>query len=673
MVAFVASRAFDMTASALGSIKGLSRSTFVVSGGEDQQIFSGTYTVSDDVIQSGFVSSIQMNKLSVDQYGRSYYTVANITGINLDAAILWDLADIGDTTNLYSFLFEGNDLLTGSAGDDVLKGFGGNDRLIGGAGKDFLYGGDGNDTIDGGSARDIMWGGLGNDIYYVDRSSDVVNELVDEGLDRVNASIKWTLAANIEQLVLTGGASIDGFGNSFDNYLIGNAGANKLYGLDGNDTLGGGAGVDSLYGGLGDDVYIVSGIEDIISDSGGNDTVWTTATYDLSSSSGVENIILNGSAAINATGNNAANTLTGNSGVNILTGLGGDDTYIVGAGDTVVEAATSGSGIDTVISSVSWTLGANLENLVLTGTGAINGVGNSLNNLIEGNAAKNSLSGGAGVDTVSYSSAAGKVVVNLSLTGMQKTGDVLAGFENIRGSAYGDHLTGDRNANLIDGGLGKDTMYGGAGDDTYVVDNVGDVVREYQNAGNDTIRSSLSWSISANPGVENIILTGLEDIDATGNYFNTAGSGKNLLVGNVGNNTLNGKGGADSLTGGLGSDRFVFDTALGSGNVDRITDFSVEDDLIVLDTSVFSEIVADISYPGEPLWTEENFRIISGVQADPAEDGLLDSNDFIIYNDTTGALIYDSDGSGVGAGVQFATLISGLKLIGLSAANFEII
>jgi Ca2+-binding RTX toxin-like protein len=112
----------------------------------------------------------------------------------------------------------------------------------------------------------------------------------------------------------------------------------------------------------------------------------------------LENLTLTGTGAINGTGNSLNNVLTGNSAANVLTGGAGNDTYVVGAGDTVVEAANEGT--DLVQSSVSWTLGANLENLTLTGTGAINGTGNSLNNVLTGNSAANVLTGGAGNDTL---------------------------------------------------------------------------------------------------------------------------------------------------------------------------------------------------------------------------------------------------------------------------------
>ena len=126
----------------------------------------------------------------------------------------------------------------------------------------------------------------------------------------------------------------------------------------------------------------------------------SSITYALGAD--VENLLLTGTAAINATGNTLDNTLTGNTGNNVLSGGAGNDTLIGGTGnDTmiggtgndiyVVDAAATwprrlvGEGTDTVQSSVTYTLGANVENLSLTGTAAINATGNTLDNVLTGN------------------------------------------------------------------------------------------------------------------------------------------------------------------------------------------------------------------------------------------------------------------------------------------------
>ncbi len=106
----------------------------------------------------------------------------------------------------------GNDVLTGGRGDDTLNGLAGNDRL---------NGGQGNDVLDGGTGVDTMQGGTGNDIYTVDRPGDVVTEFVNEGIDTVHSSMTYTLGANLEHLILTGTAAINGTGNALNNVLAG--------------------------------------------------------------------------------------------------------------------------------------------------------------------------------------------------------------------------------------------------------------------------------------------------------------------------------------------------------------------------------------------------------------------------------------------------------------------
>jgi Ca2+-binding RTX toxin-like protein len=141
-----------------------------------------------------------------------------------------------------------------------------------------------------------------------------------------------------------------------------------------------------------------------------------------------------------------------------------NDTYVVTQANTRIIELPNG-GTDLVRANVSFTLGANLENLTLTGTNAINGIGNAGNNVITGNSSNNVLSGLGGVDTVSYATATAGVTVSLALTTPQNTGvagtDTLTGFENLTGSNFADNLTGSSAANVINGGAGVDIMSGG--------------------------------------------------------------------------------------------------------------------------------------------------------------------------------------------------------------------
>jgi trimeric autotransporter adhesin len=177
---------------------------------------------------------------------------------------------------------------------------------------------------------------LGND-------SDVVTELAGEGSDSVTSSVTYTLAANVEHLILTGSTNLNGIGNASDNILLGNAGRNILSGNAGNDTLDGGAGADTLSGGLGDDTYMVDNAGDIVTESltQGTDTVNSSVTLTLGSN--IEHLVLTGSNAISGTANALDNYVTGNAANNSLTGGAGCDVLNGGAGNDVV---TGGTGND---------------------------------------------------------------------------------------------------------------------------------------------------------------------------------------------------------------------------------------------------------------------------------------------------------------------------------------
>ncbi|MBS3026116.1 MAG: DUF4347 domain-containing protein [Dolichospermum sp. DET50] len=421
--------------------------------------------------------------------------------ISIDTSNTTNQLDIPGTT---VFGFERFDL-SGFTGTISFNGTTGNDWVKGGTGNDDLTGGNGNDYLNGGTGIDFLIGGKGNDTFVVDDIGDIIAEGLNDGIDTVESSITWTLKNHLENLTLTGTTAINGTGNNLNNIITGNTGNNTLDGGLGNDTLIGGLGNDTLIGGVGNDSYYVDSTANIITELVGQgiDSVYSTITYTLTTYT--ENLTLQGTTAINGTGNNLNNIITGNAADNVLTGGTGADTLIGGAGndsyyvdntaDSITENANEGT--DIVFSSVTYTLTTNIENLTLQGTTAINGTGNNLNNIITGN-------------------------------------------------------TGN---NVLTGGLGNDTLIGGAGNDSYYVDNTADSITENLNEGTDIVFSSVTYTLTTN--LENLTLQGTTAINGIGNDLNnsiTGNTGNNVLTGGLGNDTLTGNAGSDTLIGGLGND-----------------------------------------------------------------------------------------------------------------------
>jgi Ca2+-binding RTX toxin-like protein len=441
------------------------------------------------------------------------------------------------------------DELSGLGGDDRLEGLGGADRLKGGTGRDTLLGGNGGDTLDGGSGADALTGGAGNDTYFVDSIADLLTELGGGGDDQVQSRVSHTLSANIERLVLLGSA-VRGTGNELANTLLGNAAANWLRGLAGMDRIGGGPGSDTLDGGTGRD---------------------------------------------------------------FLDGGPGDDSYFVDqARDVVSESRLAADGgRDIVYAQVSWALGAYQEELVLLGTGNLNGAGNAQDNVLFGN-------------------------------------------------------SGD---NLLNGSFGIDTLHGGRGNDTYFLDSYGDTVIEFPDpliGGIDRVYASFSYALGA--GEDELVLVGTHALDGEGNaHANTltGQSGDNALQGHGGDDTLSGEGGNDSLAGGPGHDlirggagRDVFLLDGAGTNADLIEDFSSGADRLALPQG-------ELDLPGGVL-DARHLRQGPGVVA------AQDADDRLVYDTTTGRLYLDRDGAGGAEPVQLAQLSGDAPPV-LSAADVFVV
>lgn len=526
--------------------------------------------------------------------------------------------------------------LTGTPGDDIIHGLGGDDQLFGQGGNDQLFGDDGNDKLFAGTGRDVLSGGAGDDTIFIAVGGAGDGDVIDGGAgtdylslqfdDGFTAAITLSIAdpgveqvlpdgtriVGIESIQFLGGAGADTltggdladaiYGGAGDDTIQGGGGNDDLGGYAGNDIVDGGAGNDQLYGGDGSDQLFGGAGDDTLHGQGGSDVLH----------GGDGNDVLYGSVSRGETG---SDILYGDAGDDVfhagvnpveMHGGSGDDTYWIDRfGNTVVEAP--GEGTDTVYAGVTFRLPDNVENLVMSGTlypGA-HGIGNALDNVITADDNGNSLYGAGGNDT-------------------------------LHGGASDDYL---------DGGVGADTMDGGAGNDTYVVGSAGDVVTELPGQGTDTVRAATSYHLGDN--VEDLVLIGSHAADGTGNALD------NSITGNDAANVLDGGLGADTLTGGSGADSFVFDSALGAGNVDRITDFISGVDSLRLDPAIFTALPAGALSP-------DAFALGTAAQ---------DADDRILYDAATGSLRYDPDGAGGSDAQVFATVTPGTAL---SASDFLI-
>ncbi|TIU24208.1 MAG: calcium-binding protein [Mesorhizobium sp.] len=375
-----------------------------------------------------------------------------------------------------------------------------------------------------------------------------------------------------------------------------------LYGTSGADVLQG-TGAHTMIGYGGNDTYYVDNAGDKVNEAagGGTDRVLTSLNYALAAGSEIELLATtnpSGTTAINLSGNAFAQTIQGNAGANVINGLagadtmvgyGGNDTYYVDKiGDRVIE--TVGGGTDKVLASLS-----------------------------------HALSAGSQIEVLAINNPSGTTAINLN------------------GNEFAQSIQGNAGANVINGLGGADTMVGYGGNDIYYVDNAGDRAVEAVGGGTDRVLASVSHVLSAGSQIELLATTnpsGTTAINLTGNEFAQS------IGGNAGANVINGGRGADTLTGNGGNDAFVFNTALGAGNIDRVIDFNKLQDKIYIDNAIFA---------GLSSGALTSTAFFAGAAAH-------DSSDRILYNNSTGALSFDSDGIGGAVQTQFATLSPGLSL-----------
>ncbi|MBD8525817.1 calcium-binding protein [Pseudoxanthomonas sp. CAU 1598] len=449
---------------------------------------------------------------------------------------------LGDTLENLRLLHEQNLNGTGNAGDNRIEGNDGNNRLDGGAGDDELI------------------GGWGDDYMIIDSAGDRVVEHEDQGEDTVERHFETdlVLADNVENLILGSGV-ITGNGNELDNRIEGNAGDNRLggwqgedelhglagndalfggqdqdrlFGGEGNDYLDGGSDADHLEGGVGDDTYIVDHADDVVVEQagGGNDRV--QATVDHSLSDNVEILFLQGSQAIDGTGNALNNYLSGNSASNVLSGLSGNDTLVGGGGDDLL---IGGAGDDHYVidadsgSDVIDNSGGGFDGVFVNGVArdrlSFSRDGDDLLISIDGNEVpalrvlNHFLGGEHAIDFVQP--AGGNYLTTADINALVAGGSTGGEFDRVvEGTAAGEQLLGSNGRDHLNGLGGNDQLFGFAGDDLL---QGGD--------GNDYLAGG----------------------NGSGN-----GSGNDRLEGGAGNDTLAGEDGDDTMLGGAGNDHYVY-------------------------------------------------------------------------------------------------------------------
>ncbi|NGZ98294.1 MAG: hypothetical protein CV089_19580 [Nitrospira sp. WS110] len=527
---------------------------------------------------------------------------------------------------------EENDRFLGLSGDDQLAGLAGNDELDGGRGADRLTGGSGDDqyivddpgdsiteltnegvdavrssvtytlgshlehltlsgtlaingtgneldnVLTGNSQANVLAGGPGNDTYIVD-SDDTVVEAADEGSDTVHTGSDATLGAHVENLTLTGSASLRGTGNNLDNALNADGSISVLVGGDGNDTY--------LIGPNGDDDILVETL------TGGVDRV--IAAHDYRLPTNIENLTLldprmpdfasftlipyeSRDPSVAGYGNDLENTLVGGRANNVLDGGPGVDTLIGGPGDDVyivddtsdLVIEETDEGIDTVQSTVNYNLSANVENLTLVGTESINGTGNALNNHVRGNEASNVLDGGAGNDFLS-----GLGGADTYLFGQGSGRDTL--FDSGRVDEI-DTIQVDSTVTVEDvevyrNGFNLELVIRGTTDELTLLSFFGAAGYEQKQVqfADGTLWSSAGLSARAVVGAT---VTGTFESETL-----SGGDGHDLLIGSAGNDVLIGGAGKDVLYGDLtfqpssGNQVIGDDTLLGGPGDDTLIDF----------------------------------------------------------------------------------------------------
>ena len=431
----------------------------------------------------------------------------------------------------------------------------------------------------------------------------------------------------------------DLFGNNLANNLTEGVAADNILGAGGNDTLNGGDGNDSSYDDSANDSLNSGAGEDFVYGGFGNDAL-NAVEADIDNGIGDDVYIGEGKDTPNAVEADIDNGI-------------GDDVYIGEGKDTP----------NTLEADIDNGIGDDVDIFLLNPSGRPT----SGPDLLRGSPRPDRILALEGNDTV------------YGLDGDDRIYGQL-GNDRIYGDLGNDGIEGGPGNDLLYAGAGLDTIYGGSGNDTlnaegsgvdnlfggmdndvYIVYTTADILVENPNEGIDIVRSSASYTLDAN--VENLLLTGTASVNGTGNNLN------NQITGNSRNNTLNGGGGNDTLTGGVGSNQFLFNTPLATAGVDRITDFYIHSDTIILDKSVFSALD---TRPGNVL-AATDFAVIN-VAATAEVVAAGKNGDEIVYNRRTGNLFYNANNAAVGfgrGGGRFATIVGSPD--NLSNTDFRVV
>lgn len=655
---------------------GAGNDLFIVTKGSDHG-FTEVFNGGDGQDQVRFSSTTANDTLSVTLQD-SFESIVIGTGVAANAV------STGTTAlNVNAALANNGLAITGNAGANRIDGSRFDDNINGGSGNDAISAGAGNDTLSGGAGVDLLSGGAGDDTYfYASNTEFATGEKITDsaGTDSIvfGGTGVLTLTNNvtgIEAVTIgsltgstatnAGGVNAAAVNNALN--ISGNNGANVITGTALNDTITGGAGADNITSGDGDDVILLNATADYaatekLNGGTGTDELRITAsaagTVTLAGMTNVENIVIgtgtgavgtadtSGTAAINVNASKVTTNLNvlGNAGANTITTGAGADTINAGAGN---DSIVAGAGNDTIIISDE-----------------------------DDHSANEAIDGGLGIDTIVFAAEDDGDTLTLSnlVKGIEQI--ELAGNDDINVDASalafaatattGVLIMGNDGNNIISGTTAADTLSGGDGDDTLIIQSVA----AYANGevldggdGNDTLEFASSTDgdtlyLGEVNGIENIVLSGNADtnvitslfdqgITITGNsgdnaIFATnyadnvnsgdgndlvyAGNGDDLVDGGAGNDTVLGGSGDDTLTGGLGNDMFIVDEG-----TDNITDFNVINDTLQVyedATAILTGTAGNdtIDLAGA-IFNIDGTLIVDGGDGDDTITGALISND----------------------------------------------